>query len=80
MKPIEAGCLAVITRGLYSGSEVTVLKYIGRLDYYLHHNRWEVNKVLTDTIGRQINHIPEDWLLRVDGYEELETEKKEITA
>lgn len=75
---IEAGCLAIITRGMYSGCTVTVIKYIGTVVFFVGHNRWEIDKTVTSVLGDSINHIRESWLLRIDGGKfETEQESKE---
>lgn len=69
---IEKGCLALIIRSA-AGNEgkcVTVGDYLGEVYGYIGDGRWEVDILLRNTSGNYCNHIPESFLMRIDGLEE----------
>ena len=82
MKPIEEGCLAVITRSVVvvgnEGRVVTVGRYLGRQDgWETPDDHWAVDKPLMSKLGIPTYHAPEAYLLRIDGHEETEDERQE---
>ena len=86
MKPIEAGCLAVVVSGCDQavGSIVTVVRFVGALDG--HDRVWEVDRALpaNDSLGRfdgrMTKMATEQCLLRIDGYWETEDVEEEACA
>ncbi|MCZ6897518.1 MAG: hypothetical protein O7D95_02265 [Betaproteobacteria bacterium] len=85
MKPIEAGCLALIIKSdAGNHGVITVGKCLGVLSgrgcsrtHPLRILRWEVNRVMKTTHGNDIYHLGEDQLLRLDDpdiQEEIESE------
>ena len=72
MKPIEAGCLAIIIFGEDSGKIVTVGKYLGDIPFYdKFQDMWEIDiptSYSNPTEGSFYeNFCPEQFLMRIDG-------------
>ena len=89
MKPIEEGCLAVVTGGSLgrvvngnpnTGKVVTVGKFIGKPSFCtLDIDCWEVSPPLQWKSGMR-GLFSEKYLLRIDGYEETEKSEQEAEA
>lgn len=81
-KPIEPGCLAMITHSHAgnTGKVVRVIKYIGEVDgFWFTPDRWEIDTWINTSDGMGCNHHPEQWLMRIDGENfSHETEEEEI--
>ena len=73
LKPIEAGCLAMIikSRAGNEGKVVTVGRFIGKVPRYAGENRWEIDQMMkaTNSLGDRESccHVREDWMMRIDG-------------
>jgi len=72
MKPIEAGCLAIITAGEFAGKECKVLEFIGIMPDRpeFHEKRWWKVEPYFDLPKDKMPFAGEGYLMRIDGYEE----------
>ena len=91
MLPIEAGCMAIITKGIHAGEVVSVIKFIGCLTLKAHGVRatesdhWEIDKNLRfssiHSKNENVTYRPyrrASWMMRIDGLKfEVEQESKE---
>lgn len=79
LKPIETGCLAIIIRSTAGneGTVVTIGKFLGHVEGYAANNRWEIDKWIPSNKNKLINHVRENWMLRIDG-EDFAKEDEEI--
>jgi len=78
MKPIEAGCMAVIIRGHFVGKEVHVLDFIGESQCDKGKDWWNVEPFADVPTSLCEPIIRERSLMRIDGGEfETEQESKE---
>lgn len=85
LKPIEPGCLALITQS-YAGNAgrvVRVVKFLGAVeDFKDDRDRWQIDTWIKTTWGESCNHHPERYLMRIDGedfsHEEEEVKEKEM--
>jgi len=87
MKPIEAGCLAIVTKGMMTGTVVTCLKFVGRPGMvdnciFVSSDLWEVDRMMPFKYGDH-PYSRESWLMRIDGgnFKQLkETDELTISA
>lgn len=81
-KPIEPGCLALITysHAGNTGKVVRVIKYLGEVEgFWSTPDRWEIDTWINTSDGMGCNHHPEQWLMRIDGEDfSHETEEEKI--
>lgn len=75
MKPIEAGCRAMVvnTNNDNDGTIVLVGAFLGELNDMRENNLWSVDKPMTVVSGHgkgnQVYHAPERCLQRIDDYD-----------
>ena len=88
MKPIEPGCLAVVTysaKGAAVGKELTPLHYIGQYPGYRGDDYWLVDRAFpyVDEFGERVEDgvkiWRESWMMRIDGHEIEETEQEAMS-
>jgi len=81
LKPIEAGCLAVTINCRVksnNGKFVTVGNFIGTVEGYKSDDRWEVDRVMTDTKGELNYHMRASQLFRIDDPDLKEESEEEL--
>lgn len=82
---IVPGCLAIVTRGPHAGTEVTVIKFLGKVPHPLPgftwrgNDNWETSlKTLGMVSGTPCTHYEEKVLLRIDGHQEVKSKEREL--
>lgn len=81
MKPIEAGCMALVVNSVL-GKAIGKVVHVVERDALTGH--WIVEGEVTDQFGRQgVAACPESWLMRIDGGEDesvTESRDTEVSA
>jgi hypothetical protein len=85
-KPIEPGCLAMVTHGRYCGLIVTVVKmYDQDLGFHEQYNNriWEIDRELEWLCQKRkqmfrLRYAPEKYLMRIDDDDNLKKFKEEM--
>jgi hypothetical protein len=80
MKPIEPGCLAIITKSEMGneGKVVGIVRYIGDDPQYSVGNRWEIDRPILGFPQIRCWSHPGHWMMRIDG-EDFSHEETEVS-
>jgi len=72
-KPIEEGakCVVIGGRKPNNGTVVTVVKFVGKVDWFGDNDMWEVDKPMETIWSTCVYFISEKRLRRIDGKQEL---------